>query len=1026
MSEVTPTILTVGERERATQDRVIALFEHALGYEYLGDWSDRPENSNIEESLLRPFLVSQGYNDVIITKAIHELKKVAWDQSKTLYDTNKAVYTMLRYGIKVRPDVSENNITVHLINWNEPLKNLFAIAEEVTVIGGEHTKRPDIVIYINGIALGVIELKKCTVSVSEGIRQNLDNQSTRFIKEFFSTIQLVMAGNDTEGLRYGTIETPEKYYLTWKEEGGPENILDKHILQIAEKTRLLDIIHNFIVFDSGIKKLARTHQYFGIKKTQEYLRRKEGGIIWHTQWSGKSLTMVWLAKWIRENLGGQARVLVITDRTELDKQIAGVFKGVDESIHRTKSGADLIEKLNGTTHWLICSLVHKFGSDGVEKEELTDKDMEAFIEELKKSLPRDFRAKWDIYVFVDECHRSQSGKLHDAMKIILPDAVFIGFTGTPLLKTEKQTSLEVWGRYIHTYKFDEAVRDEVVLDLRYEARNIDQKLTSPEKVDQWFEAKTRGLTDYARVELKKKWWTMQRVLSARSRLERIVSDIMLDMETKPRLMDGRGNAILVAGSIYQACRYYELFQNAWLKKCAIVTSYAPNAQDIKWETVGNDENTEKLEQYEIYQKMLWGKKVEDFEDEVKAKFIDEPGQMRLLIVVDKLLTGFDAPPATYLYIDKNMQDHGLFQAICRVNRLDGDDKEYGYIIDYKDLFKSLETAMDDFTSEAFDTYDKEDVAWLLTDRLVKWKEDLDEALETLRALCEPVPLPRDTTAFIKFFCGHSDDIASLTETKERRYALYKHTSHLIRAYADIAGDMVEAGYTQSEASSIRNEVKYYEDIRQSVKLASGDYIDLKMYEPAMRHLIDNYISAEESKKISAFDNMSLVELLVRDGASAMDTLPEDIKKSEEAMAETIENNLRKVIIEERPTNPKYFDEMSRLLTELIEERRKDSKNYKRYLDQIVELSKKIRKPTGTYPTSLINQAMRSIYDNLGKDEGLTILVDKTIMEAKQDSWIWHHMREKAVKIALKQVLTSTPDDEFDTLMELIKNQPQYR
>ena len=210
---------------------------------------------------------------------------------------------MLRYGVKVRPDIGENHITVDVIDWKNAANNHFAIAEEVTVIIAEHTKRPDIVIYINGIALGVIELKKCTVSVSEGIRQNLDNQSTRFIREFFSTMQLVMAGNDAEGLRYGTIETPEKYYLTWKEEGGPENILDRHILQIAEKSRILDLIHNFIVYDSGIKKLARPHQYFGIKKAQEYLTRKEGGIIWHTQGSGKSLTMVWLAKWIRGNLG---------------------------------------------------------------------------------------------------------------------------------------------------------------------------------------------------------------------------------------------------------------------------------------------------------------------------------------------------------------------------------------------------------------------------------------------------------------------------------------------------------------------------------------------------------------------------------------------------------------------------------------------------------------------------------------------------------------------------------------------------
>lgn len=238
--------------------------------------------------------------------------------------------------------------------------------------------------------------------------------------------------------------------------------------------------------------------------------------------------------------------------------------------------------------------------------------------------------------------------------------------------------------------------------------------------------------------------------------------------------------------------------------------------------------------------------------------------------------------------------------------------------------------------------------------------------------------------------------------------------------------MIDAGYTSAEALAIKIEVKYYEDIRQSVKLASGDYIDLKMYEPAMRHLIDNYISAEESKKISAFDNISLVELLVRDGANAIDALPESIAKDKEAMAETIENNLRKVIIEERPTNPKYFDEMSELLTELIESRRKDSREYKKYLDQIIELSKKIRKPTGAYPASLVTQAMRSLYDNLGEDETLAILIDTTIMSLKQDSWIGHYMREKTVKIALKQTLGNLSDEEFKSVFDLIKNQPQYR
>ena len=491
----------VGQKERTTQKRVVALFKNNLKYRYLGDWQDREGNSNIEEDILRSFLKeSQGYNDTLIEKALHELKKVAGNQSKSLYDINKEVYSLLRYGIKVKEDVGDNKQTVWLINWKEPLENDFAIAEEVTV-EGENNKRPDIVLYVNGIALGVLELKRSTVSVSQGIRQNLDNQKEIFIKPFFSAMQLIMAGNDTEGLRYGTIETPEKYYLMWKEESDVENPLDRYLLKMCEKKRFIELIHDFIVFDRGFKKICRHNQYFGTKAAQGYLRKREGGIIWHAQGSGKSLTMVWLTKWIRENIA-DSRVLIITDRDELDKQIEKVFKGVDEDIYRTKSGSDLIEKLNDTTPLLLCSLIHKFG----RKEEA---DYDAYIEDLKRNLPRGFRAKGDLYVFVDECHRTQSGKLHDAMKMILPNALLIGFTGTPLLKEDKKRSLEVFGRYIHTYKFDEAVADKVVLDLRYEARKVDQNIRSQEKIDQWFDAKTKGLTDVAVTELKKRWGTMQ-------------------------------------------------------------------------------------------------------------------------------------------------------------------------------------------------------------------------------------------------------------------------------------------------------------------------------------------------------------------------------------------------------------------------------------------------------------------------------------------------------------------------------------
>ena len=429
--------------------------------------------------------------------------------------------------------------------------------------------------------------------MSEGIRQNLDSQKKEFIESFFATVQIVMAENDTEGLRYGVIETSEKYWLRWNEvaahPAAGANPLLQELGQLCGKKRLLEIVHDFIVFDVGTKKICRHNQYFGVLAAQARVERREGGIIWHTQGSGKSLTMVWLAKWIRESVA-EGRVLIITDRTELDEQIEEVFKGVNEDIHRTKSGADLAHVLHAGHEWLICSLIQKFGGS----EEISETEINTYVEEIRGNLPRDFHAKGEIFVFVDECHRTQSGKLHNAMEDLLPEAMLIGFTGTPLLKGDKRRSIETFGPYIHTYKYDEAVGDGVVLDLRYEARDIDQNLTSQARIDQWFELKTRGLTEVAKAQLKQRWGTMRKVLSARDRLEKIVADILLDMETRDRLKSGRGTAMLVSGSIYSACRLFEMFQQTNLAgKCAIVTSYKPVTSDVKGEETGEG-LTEKL------------------------------------------------------------------------------------------------------------------------------------------------------------------------------------------------------------------------------------------------------------------------------------------------------------------------------------------------------------------------------------------------------------------------------------------------
>lgn len=1025
----------VGQLERATQNRVVQLFQHTLSYRYLGNWEDRDDNGNIEPSYLMPWLEQRGVSDTLIKKTLRRLQQAAaLGDGRNLYDANKAVYRLLRYGVKVKEGAGEQNRTIWLIDWEHPENNDFAIAEEVS-IKGENKKRPDIVLYVNGIALGVIELKRSSTDISKGIRQNLDNQKKTFIRPFFTTMQLVMAGNDTQGLRYGTIETPEKYYLQWKEAG--ENtfasLLDWHLSLMCNKERFLELVHNFIVFDSGIKKTARHNQYFGIKKAQEHIHRREGGIIWHTQGSGKSLTMVWLAKWIREHVQ-EARVLIITDRTELDEQIEKVFLGVDEDIYRTTSGADLIDTLNSTTPWLICSLIHKFGSEDKNSEAATD----AFVEELQQKVSSSFVAKGNLFVFVDECHRTQSGKLHGAMKTLLPDAVLIGFTGTPLLAEDKQ-SIGVFGTYIHTYKFDEAVSDGVVLDLRYEARDIDQYITSKNKISQWFDAKTRGLSDMAVVQLKQKWGTLQKVLSSQSRLEQIVSDILLDMETKPRLMDGRGNAMLVCTSIYQACKVYELFSQTDLAgKCAIVTSYKPSPADIKGEESGEG-LTEKLHQYSIYRKMLaeyfnvnedkaMGR-AEEFEERVKERFIDEPGQMRLLIVVDKLLTGFDAPSATYLYIDKSMHDHGLFQAICRVNRLDGDDKEYGYIIDYKDLFHSLEGAIVDYTSGALKDYDPEDVAGLISNHLEKGKERLDTLREQVKALCEPVLEPRNTKDYLHYFCGaDTTDKEALRANEPKRIALYKSVAALMRAYANLANEMVDAGYTPEEVVAIKDEVTHFSKMRDEVKVASGDYIDMKRYEPAMRHLLDRYIRADDSEVVSEFDNLGLIELIVNQGDKALEKLPKGLRNDPEAMAETIENNMRRTIIDERAINPKYFDEMSDLLDALIEQRRQQAIEYKEYLEEIKNIARRVMQTPGStqhYPAAIDSPAKQALYDNLENNEALALQIDETVRMTKKANWVGNPFKEKEVRNAIRRTVRGH-DVDVDALLNLVTKQHEYK
>jgi type I restriction enzyme R subunit len=666
---------------------------------------------------------------------------------------------------------------------------------------------------------------------------------------------------------------------------------------------------------------------------------------------------------------------------------------------------------------LLCSLIHKFGKKDVG-------DFDAFIEELKK---QQSPAVGELYIFVDECHRTQSGKLHKTMKALLPGAVFIGFTGTPLLKDDKQTSLEVFGTYIHTYKFGEAVEDEVVLDLVYEARDIPQELGSQQKVDAWFEAKTKGLNDWQKAALREQWGTMQKVLSSRSRMERVVEDIVFDFSVKPRLASERGNAMLVASSIYEAAKYFELFQKTVFKgRCALATSYNPQPGDVTLEETGANTQTEKQFLFDTYKELLKhvvpksGKtKTEIYEDEVKKRFVEEPANMRLL-------TGFDAPSCTYLYIDKSMQDHGLFQAICRTNRLDGEDKTFGYIVDYKDLFKKVQGAMAVYTSELDHSDGGASPEVLLQDRLKKGRERLDQALEALSLLCERVQPPKGELEHIHYFCGNTEIQDDLKDHEPQRVALYKSTAALARAFANIADDLPNAGYSEAEIAAIKGDLNRYIKLREIIRQASGETIDLKAYEADMRHLIDTYIRADASRTISDFGEIGLLDLIVKSGiAEAINNLAAGIKGNKDAVAETIANNVRSKIIKEHLNDPAFYDKMSALLKEILEDLKGLRIDYETFLKRIADLAKQVQagKAADT-PEKLDTPGKRALYNNLTKDEALALKIDETVRRVRPNAFRGNQAKENVIKAALLPLL-GNDRTEVERIFLIIKAQKEY-
>ncbi len=891
----------------------------SLGYEYISKDQCENKRGNLYNVLLKDILRDQlirinGYNyrGVDYKFNVGNIDKAIVDLdvplNSGLVSTNEKIYNALMLGNSYTEDLSDGNkqsFTIKYIDFDNIENNVFHVTEEFSVVtqDGKSTLRPDVVLFVNGIPLAVIECKKASISVNEGISQTIRNQVKENIPQLFKYVQIVMSTNKNE-TKYATCNTGSKFWSVWKEEdtkwfqsiankiidNREATIQDKNLISLFSKERLIEIVKYFILFDKDVKKITRYQQYFAIKEIMKTIAKyndkgnRESGVIWHTQGSGKSLTMVMLAKYIFGTLKDRnPSIIVVTDRIELDKQIHETFNHTRLKAMKARTGKHLVELIDDDSADIITTVIGKFETADWMGKSIDSKD---------------------IFVLVDESHRSNYGEMHIKMKKVFPNACYLGFTGTPLMKKEKNT-MNKFGSLIHKYTIADGVKDKAIVPLLYEGKMVDLAVNKI-GIDNALERICDKLNEKQKKEIHQKWANFERVASTDQRINMIAFDINNHFLTNFKQKDGVFKGMLATSSRKDAIRYYNAFNEIGDLKVELVMS-SPDTRSEYFNL--EDESSESIVM-NFWNKMLNKYKTPtDYEDSIKNEFV-YGDEIDLLIVVDKLLTGFDAPRATALYIDKELKEHGLLQAIARVNRL-YEGKDFGFIIDYRGLLKNLDEAMNIYSGAGLEKFDSNDLNGAIYD-----------IMGTIGKLRECYSNLVDVFQYV----SNKNDKEMLEQSlaaDDKRQDFYSKLSLFARYLGNaLQSDKVYFSIELSEINKYKEAMRFYQELRKVIKLRYSDTIDFKEYEPRLEKMMDSYISPEQIIRIT-----SPVDILDEKGFK--DEL--DKLSTTRAKADAIATRLNKSITERWDENPSYYQKFSDKIIEIIEEYKKRRIDEKEYL-----------------------------------------------------------------------------------------------